>query len=124
MPVIWPPTLPQYPLLEGYEETAPDIVLRSNNDAGPPKVRRRFTANVGQIACRYNVTRAQLDIFDDFYFGPAGGGSVAFEWMHPWRRVTVRVRFKEAPRYSSAGNPETAWMISVALEVLPPGMPA
>lgn len=109
--------------MDGYEEVAPEIVLRSSVDAGPPKVRRRFTANVSQISCRYILTRPQLDIIDDFYFGPAGGGATPFEWMHPWRRVTVRVRFKEPLRYSNAGHPEDAWAVSVALEVLPPGMP-
>ena len=99
-------------------------MLRSTVDAGPPKVRRRFTANVGIVTCRYSLTKAQLVIFDNFFFGPAGGGSVAFEWPHPWKHVTVRVRFREVARYGNAGHPEDAWTVGVVLEILPPGMPA
>lgn len=120
--VYWPALLPQAPLLEGYTEVAPNIVRRSSMDTGPPKVARRFTANVSKIACRYALTKAELVLLDDFFFGLAGGGSVPFYWPHPWKHVDVRVRFTEPPSYTNAGHPETAWIASLALEVLPPGM--
>ena len=114
------PTLPQSPLLEGYEETPPEIVLRSTVDAGPQKVRRRFTANIGLITCRYEMTKPQVARSTTSTSAPAGGGSVVFEWPHPWRPVTVRARFRE-PRaiamraiqrtpgpWASSGDP-AAW---------------
>jgi hypothetical protein len=123
MAVVWPPTLPSAPLIEGYSETTPQIVRRSAMDAGPPKVRRSYTANVSEIACRYAMTRAQVDTFDAFYFGPAGGGSIVFEWEHPRRHVTVNARFREPrPTYTNGGHPEDVWFVDIALEVLPPGM--
>jgi hypothetical protein len=124
MPVIWPPTLPAIPLIEGYQETAPTMVRRSVVDQGPPKVARRYTAALYTIACRYAMDTVQLGIFDQFYWGAAGGGSVIVEWPHPWRHVAVSVRFKDPwPSWTSAGHPDV-WYVSVTLEVLPPGVAA
>lgn len=124
MAVLWPPTIPQMPLIDSYEEVAPNIILRSSVETGAPKVRRRYTAAATQITCRYSLTRAELAIFDDFFFGPAAGGAVQVDWPHPWRHETVRIRFREQPRYSNAGHPDDAWVVAVALEVLPPGIAA
>lgn len=124
MPVIFPPSLPQDLLLDGYQQVAPQMVRRSTVDQGPAKVGRRYTANVSEFNGRLVMTRAQLIEFDDFYFGPAGGGSVAFEWKHPLRRDTVRMRFRERPSYTNGGHPEDIWVVNLAIEILPPGMPA
>ncbi len=120
MPVIWPPMLPAAPLVEGFQETAPTITLRSAIDAGPPKVRRRFTAGISQISCRYTVTRDLMNILDNFYFNGVAGGAIPFEWEHPRRREIVMVRFREAPQYTAYSG--DIWTAVVALEVLPPGM--
>jgi hypothetical protein len=122
MALVWPPTLPHVPLVEGFEETEATLTLRSSIDAGPPKVRRRFTAGIGQITCRYTLDRTLLLTLSDFYLGPAAGGAVAFEWFHPRRQVTVMVRFREPVAYRPEA-PEL-WTATVALEVLPPGMAA
>jgi hypothetical protein len=120
MPLIWPPSLPSSPLVSGFQETAPTLVIRSSMDVGPPKVRRRATSGIGQIQCRYTLSRVLMNTLDDFYFGPAGGGAVAFEWRHPRRAVTVLVRFREPPSYT-AEDPEI-YTATVALDVLPPGV--
>ncbi len=43
---VWPPSLPQRPLAQGFSEQAPDTLIRTQMEAGPPKVRRRFTAGI------------------------------------------------------------------------------
>ena len=115
-------TLPPIPLSAGYEETAPDLVIRSQMDTGPQKVRRRFTAGVRPISCRISCTLEQLQIFDAFYVGPAGG-AVAWEWTHHVSHQTARFRFREPPKYAAVDN-EALWWVTMSLEVLPPGMVA
>lgn len=55
----WPPGLPSAPRLAELVETAPNLVVRSEMDVGPAKVRRRVVAGVttGQMAI--NITRKQ-----------------------------------------------------------------
>ncbi|QLH37711.1 MAG: hypothetical protein HWD60_00095 [Defluviicoccus sp.] len=50
MSAVWPSSLPQKPLVDGFSETAPNLVVRSPMDVGPAKVRRRATA--GSPGCR------------------------------------------------------------------------
>jgi hypothetical protein len=108
--------------VEGYEETTPKIVLRSQVDAGPPKVRRRFTSGIAKIVCRYTLPPDLLQVLDDFYFSACAGGAVAFEWTHPRRLEPVMVRFLEPPVYKAFHK--DAWSATVTIEVLPPGLAA
>jgi hypothetical protein len=120
MALVWPVTLPAYPLIDGYEEQAPKITLRSTVDAGPPKVRRRFTAGISKITCKYTVSRELMLALDDFYFVQAAGGAIPFEWTHPMRHETVMVRFVEPPSYKAFD--QYLWHATLQLEVLPPGL--
>jgi hypothetical protein len=119
--LLWPLSLPAAPLVKGYAEVPPNIVLRSTVDAGPPKVRRRFTAGVGQIECGYALTRAEMTTLDDFFFITTGGGALPFLWVEPRRSAELSVRFKEPPHYRPEDSNEV-WMASLVLEVLPPGL--
>jgi hypothetical protein len=122
MPLVWPASLPVVPLVDGFEELAVNITIRSSIDAGPPKVRRRFTANVSQITCRYTFSKAHCTTLDDFYFVSAAGGAIPFEWLHPRREETINVRFKEPPKYT-AQAPDV-WTAACIFETLPPGVAA
>jgi hypothetical protein len=100
------------------------MVRRSTVDEGPPKVGRRFTAAPYTVACRYAMTTVQLASFDDFFWGPAAGGAVVFEWPSTWRGTIVAVRFRDPlPSWTPAGHPDV-WFVSLALEILPPGIAA
>ncbi len=63
---IWPVTLPQRFLAEpGVEETMPDIVIETEMDAGPPKIRRRYTAGYRHVTGSLKLTRAQRTTLDE-----------------------------------------------------------
>jgi hypothetical protein len=119
MAVVWPPTLPQAPLLDGFEVQDGNQVIRSQIDAGPEKVRQRFTAAVDPITCRYGpLTRAQKQTLSGFYKNVAS--AIAFDWpdwsLDPPGQV-VRARFRDPPRYTPV-TPDI-WFASVSLQRLP-----
>lgn len=114
----WPITLPQRVLADGYQEPLPEMTIRSEMDAGPAKVRRRFTAAVRTIRCQLALTAAQVTTLDTFYVTTLAGGSLSFDWVHPRTQATVAFRFAAPPQL----QPETggsSWIASLELEILP-----
>jgi len=76
----WPASLPQSYLLLGGSETAPNLILRTQMDAGPAKTRKRFTAGVRQMRVQWLMSRSQKDTFDAFYRVTLGGGALPFDY--------------------------------------------
>jgi len=118
--IDWPTTLPQEMLVDGYNRTAANGILRSDMDAGPAKVRRRFTSAPQVIAGSIFVTAAQLALFKTFYNTTSLGGSLRFDWVDPDNGTTaVEMRFAAPPTWAPQGGSEEYWVIEMALEVLP-----
>jgi len=115
-----PATLPQDVFVESYDETFPDMVLRSQMDAGPAKQRRRFTAAVRPLAVVVGLTRAQCDTFDVFYNVTLGGGAISFDWIHPRTQLTVTLRFigGQPPHLKPEAGAQR-WQAALNLEVMP-----
>ena len=77
---VWPAALPQDFQIDGYGETLPDVTIRTKMDAGPAKVRRRFTANVRPIKCKLKVTDTQYVALASFFQNDCAGGALSFTW--------------------------------------------
>jgi hypothetical protein len=114
----WPASLPQDPLAQGFSEQAPNTVIRTTMEAGPPKMRRRFTAGIRNIECQLRLTSAQTDTLDLFFETTLAGGSLSFDWKHPRTGATVTFRFVEPPSYGAVAR-GTLWWASLKLEILP-----
>ena len=119
MPIAWPATVPDYLIKDGLSETAPQNAIRTNMDAGPPKVRRRGTAAVRPISGRIKMTATQADALDTFYTTTTKYGTLDFEWKHPRTRATVSMHFVGAPAFAPYGTEGNRWIASLALEILP-----
>jgi len=115
--VTWPATLPQYLSTSGFQEKAEAQSIRSNMDAGPAKVRRRFTAKVIEIKGQIEIDSTQHATLETFYDTTLGGGTLTFDWIHPVSGATVSYRFKEPPTYSSAGP--VLFTANLVMEILP-----
>lgn len=114
---IWPASLPQDPLIQGLQEQFPANTIRTQTDAGPAKVRRRFTAGVRRFpGLRMWLTDAQAATFDTFVTDTLGDGALSFEWKHPRTGETKALRFVEPPRLSADG---IHWLAEMNLEMLP-----
>lgn len=113
----WPSTLPQLPLAGGFSESPPDTTVRTKMDAGPAKVRRRFTANVRPFKVSFLMTSEQIGYLDTFYVTTTVGGSASFTWVSPRTGSTKSFRFISPPEYNlSSGD---YWSVAMQLEQLP-----
>jgi hypothetical protein len=115
--IVWPVSLPARPLIGGYEETFPDIALRTQMDAGAAKMRRRYTAAVRPLTVAYRLSDSQVTTLDDFFVNTTAAGSLPFDWVHPRTLATVSVRFTQPPRMTARGA--GLWEVTIGLEVLP-----
>lgn len=107
----WPNTLPQYVQSAGYSEGLPQQTIESQVDAGPPKVRRRFTNAFRPLQMTIFCTTAQAGAFEDFYLDDCKGGSVDFTWKNPRTQAAATFRWRNPPpqyREIGAGN----WAVS------------
>jgi hypothetical protein len=115
--VSWPAGLPAYVLAEGYQEHAPDTLLRTPMDAGPAKARRKSTAQVWTITCQVRLTHDQRAVLDQFFVVDTASGALRFDWVHPVTRDACEMRFTERPVYQARGPVHL--VASLALEILP-----
>lgn len=114
---VWPQSLPQVLLLDGYQEEPPNLVMRTEMDAGPAKVRRRFTAGERPIIGALHLTKAQVQTLDDFYLITLQGGSVKFDWSHPRTGAAATFRLRKIFPYEPAAPNE--WRARIELEQVP-----
>ena len=113
MPQNWPDTLPQGWLIDGYQETLPDVVQRTEMDAGPAKSRRRFTCQVTPIKARLLLTDTEKGYLETFFNTTTAGGSLSFTYPHDGSDV---LRFVKSPTISKSG---LHWSVDFELEKLP-----
>lgn len=114
----WPGTLPQSPDADGYTESPPDVLLRTQMDAGPPKVRRRSTAGPRSVGMRMTLSLDQVQTLDDFFWTTCQAGALPFDWVHPRTGNAATFRWRSPPRYEGSGSDE-AWRATLDLEIVP-----
>ena len=123
--ISWPAALPQTPTYAGYVESPESATVRTPMDAGPAKVRRRFTAVPYRMQLRYVMTETQLtaaspDGFKAFWETDTSHGSA--EWQLPEdpklrNAVAIDVRFIGEPQWKPLGG--TLYEVTFVVEVLP-----
>ena len=113
----WPSTLPQKPLSSGYQEVPPDNTVRTEMDAGPAKVRRRFTANVRKMIMKFELDLSQVDTLDSFFDNTIKSGALSFDMPHPRTGNTVTARIVKPPEYKSIGG--EYFDANIEMEILP-----
>ena len=113
----WPSGLPALVQVEGFNETQPDLAIRTEMDAGPAKVRRRFTAGVTPISAQQMITKSQVSTFETFYNTTLLGGTLRFSWTDPISTATVEARFVSPPKIIALGG--MMFQLSMSLEILP-----
>lgn len=79
---IWPTELPR-PNRAGYGRTLPDGRSSTRPEAGPPRVRRRFSAAPSPMTLVFDMTLDQRARFHLFWSEDTAGGSLPF-WMADW----------------------------------------
>ena len=115
MAIVYPTSLPEFVLEEGYSEKLNDQTIESQMESGSVKVRRRFTKQIRKFSIVLMLNESQLATFEDFWQNSLNGGSLPFDWLHPLTRQSLTLRFRNpAPSYTPAGG---AYMrVSMVLE--------
>ncbi len=115
---VWPPSLPQFVEIDGYDETLPFPVLRTAMQTGPAKQRRTSTAAETPIAFVTDVmTAEQAATFEAFYLVTLLTGALPFDWVHPRTQQTMTYRFTAGPKPVPAKGGRVRYRLQ--LEVLP-----
>lgn len=92
---VWPTTLPDYVLENGYQEQFPKNTVETDMESGPIKIRRRFTKVFRKFQVAMVMTASQASTFEIFYYTTCGSGSVSFDWVHPRTRAAMTMRFTQ-----------------------------
>lgn len=126
---IWPPSLPQSPITNGYKESMPSNLLRSEAEYGPAKVRRRGGAKPVTVKATYILSTEEVEILDEFVYESIGGGAICFDWPRPRFSVSSNgskyVRARIVPSSdglyskSNVGNTVDFWQVDLSLEIFP-----
>lgn len=116
---IWPAGLPQNPFAtDGAAYVPVDNFIRTNMESGPPKVRRRFTAEYEDFSFTIIINRAQLATLMSF-IDVTLKGTKAFDWIDFRTGLTATYRFKKKPSQQWYGGDGEWWTVSVELEKIP-----
>lgn len=112
----WPGTIPNEFEREGYQEGFANNVIKSNVDSGPPKRRRRTSANIKTLQGRIQMTTAETELLETFFYDTVGEAN-EFDFTHPRKETTISVVFSEPPTLVQIGP--DLWSVSIKLEVQP-----
>lgn len=115
--IYWPETLPQSMLIDGFDETPADALLRTPMDAARAKQRARYVRMPFQRRCTFLMTSAQVAIFEEFFRETLGYGALMFylpKIDDPEEYDTVR--FVQNPWQKTPAFP--FWRISCNMEVI------
>lgn len=115
--ITWPSTLPQSIQRGSYQETLPNVSVRTQMDVGPPKMRRRFTAGYTPIQAEILISKTQAATLETFYNDTSVGGTLAFDWINHRTGSSAEYRFVKPPVYIPMGYER--YRARLVLEILP-----
>lgn len=126
---IWPFSLPQAPIINGYKEQMPSNIIRSDAEYGPAKVRKRGGAKPVTVNASYILSTEEAEILDNFVFNTIAGGAICFDWPRPRfskmkegnRYVRARLVPSSDSIYSKSIVNDTVdfWKVELTLEIFP-----
>lgn len=104
MSVAWPLNLPDTVDAESFALKKGSTTIRSENDIGLAKVRRRFTKGIDVMTFQFTMTAAQYAIFDEYYEIDLNGGANTFSFNHPITGVESEFRIISEPDCKPKGG--------------------
>lgn len=113
---VWDVNLPQKQF-SGITEAWQDGFIRSNMDAGRPKTRLAWTADVRELNIPIVLSTAEKAIFTAFYEITIARGSLEFTWTDPDDdTTTITFKFKSRPALTKVAG---TWKGMMNFEILP-----
>lgn len=100
----WPPQFQDLINEENFGVTLGNTTVRSEVDAGPPKVRSRFTDGIDQYTTSIYLDYDDIGDLLNFYKVTLANGSLTFGFNDPFTGVLTEYRFLEPPQISPRGG--------------------
>lgn len=116
MAAIWPTTLPDCPLLDGFSESTVDSRLITSVDAGLTKIRNRYVSVPTLVTERYILNKSQFLAFKDWWNNDTKRGAERFIKTNPITGNDVEYRFVDVYEMNMIG---ILYEINLSLEILP-----
>lgn len=112
------PSIPFFKAHGNLSRSGPqNAVIRTSMDAGPDKVRRRFTAAPRRFTGTTPfLTKTELETFETFFETTLQMGALSFTATDPLSCTTKTFRFVGDYKVNPAGR---AFRVSAELEILP-----
>ncbi|MGN6549764.1 MAG: hypothetical protein ACTHJ3_07715 [Pararhizobium sp.] len=115
--ISWPATLPQRAYQDGYQSGLGDGRIRSDTDAGIPKVRLRFSYVPRPLSVTMEMTEAQRAIFEGFVESDLKKGVLPFQFPAQEGTGTWVVQIgQNMPSWTTKG---VGWLVTLDLVRLP-----
>lgn len=115
MTVIWPAVLPQRVNRSGFSRTYGDGRRFTPADAGPPRVRRRFSSAATPVSASVTLTDSDLLRFETFWNVDTRGGSLPFWFPDQVRGGLPLLTADGVPLLTAGGMPllTSAWWLVI-----------
>ncbi len=114
--VTWPSTLPQFVDQDEYTQTSKNPLIRTDMEAGPAKVRLRYTAVPEEFNISLVMTKTQFESFITFFKQTIHYGADTFLWNHPVTRTASNCRF--TGMYNAVPH-GIDFKVTIPMEILP-----
>lgn len=111
--IMWPAELPQVLMLNGLSAEKQNNVIRTQMDAGPQKIRRRYTVATKDFSGQIIVSEQQRQILENWYDNDIASGSLRFFMKDPQTLILSQFRFLEKYKEDSING---LWKITLSLE--------
>ena len=114
--IVWPNTLPQSPLIDGYSFTRGETRHLTNMDTGPDKIRPKGEVGVQKVTYPIIINVSQKSDLRNFYRVTLRNGEKEFLIKLARETEFSMVRFLTPPRFSPITN--VKWRSNLDLEVI------
>ncbi len=121
MSEVWPDSLPGF-ILKSWSYKKKSSILKSEMEVGPPKRRRRTTAEMSVCNGTLELTAAQFEIFREFLEVNLYGGIKPFMWPDFIAGEPREVRLSidtGGDLYSVKQSGKNSFKVSMTVEVHP-----
>lgn len=115
----WPLTLPQTPLIAGFQTSPKPNLISFGTEVGPGKVRRRTTARSKLQNIKFVMTTAQLNTFQTFFEDDLGDGALTFTLEDPVTEVVSEYRFDPQRPWNATALGADNWEFTASIELMP-----
>ena len=113
----WPTTLPR-PQVAGYVIAPLDVTVRTDMEAGLPRVRRRSVARNDQVSVAWRFTDAQMATFRAWFDGDCANGASWFTVdLNTGDACLLSVQARFVGPWQSQMQPGPRWQVSAKLEI-------